>query len=100
MDAEVFRPVSFRAAVTRQHAPEFERGHVLHRREREHRRRAAEQVQECFGWSHGGRSGEVKQKLFFRPFDKKKRIEWQSAIYGRREPPPLIVFDGIFLSLL
>jgi hypothetical protein len=50
--------------------------------------------------SRGSDSEKLKQKLFFRPFDKKKRIEWQSAIYGRREPPSLVVFDGIFLSLL
>lgn len=55
VDAEVFRPTNIRPAVACQHAPELERGHVLHRREREDGRRAVKQVQKCFGRSHAER---------------------------------------------
>ena len=44
VDAEVFRPINIRSAVTRDDAHELQRRHVLHRREREQRLFAAEQI--------------------------------------------------------
>ena len=56
VDAEIFRPINIRPAVTRDDAHELQRRHVLHRREREHGRSRAEQVGKCFGRSHAAES--------------------------------------------
>ena len=48
VDAKVFGPVNIRSAVTADHAHEFQRGDILHGRQREHGGRCAQQGGKCF----------------------------------------------------
>ena len=50
VNAEVFRPINIRPSVTGDDAHEFQRGHILHWCQREHRRGSGQQRRKRFHW--------------------------------------------------